>query len=253
MSDICFLAQGTGSYFRFLIPYALFALFHHPGACVEMIVDRPLLFSNTHKKELKVLRNTFGDASIIVRKNNHSNRNVHVGTYRFLHLPNTKKKYTYIGDVDIVILENIIPFHEGMLAKYGLPYSNIVRKGQKRLTGLHFVNTQRYYSQRFRMAANASLRPRVLDEFILFDMCKRLHGIIPTKNPAERPAHGIHMSPKRGMNKQMKLSIRPQQVKYMNHLVKNEPLFVKMMNISPETKSLVRNIRKQFELLQASK
>ena len=251
MNDICFVAQGTKQYQKFLIPFALFVLFHHQGACVEMIVDTPKLFNNQHAEELQLLRNIFGQQCVYVSKNQHCNPKFHAGVSRFLHIPVNKRKYTYIGDVDIIILENILPFHLNMLEKYKLPYSNIVRRSTRRLTGLHFVETKKYYTEQFKKVAKETTKQKrgKGDERILYGICQRLHGIISTSDPAERPDHGIHMSPNRGMTCKMKLTIPHDRFQYMNTLIENEIVFANMMKISSDTRKLVDDVRKQYALL----
>ena len=54
----------------------------------------------------------------------------------------------YIGDVDMFIVPEEVPLHEiheRHCTEIGLPYSNRVRGGQRRLTGLHFVQTAAYF------------------------------------------------------------------------------------------------------------
>lgn len=54
----------------------------------------------------------------------------------------------YIGDVDMFIVREDPPLHElheRHSDEIGLPYSNRVRTGQRRLTGLHFMRTRTYF------------------------------------------------------------------------------------------------------------
>lgn len=56
----------------------------------------------------------------------------------------------YIGDIDMFIVPEETPLHELHVrhsSEIGLPYSNRVRRGQRRLTGLHFVRTRAYYER----------------------------------------------------------------------------------------------------------
>lgn len=56
----------------------------------------------------------------------------------------------YIGDIDMFIVPEDTPLHEVHVrhsGEIGLPYSNRVRSGQRRLTGLHFMRTREYYER----------------------------------------------------------------------------------------------------------
>jgi hypothetical protein len=58
-------------------------------------------------------------------------------------------EYGYVGDVDFLILPEAESLHEGHLRhirKLGVPYSNVVRRGTRRLSGLHFFEVRPYFA-----------------------------------------------------------------------------------------------------------
>jgi len=98
--------------------------------------------------------------------------------------------YVYIGDIDILILENVTKPHLEHMQKTGLPFSNIRRKGKERLSGLHFTRADAFYP----LPDHFEGLPIHADEELLFKMVERHR--VGTPDPADnyRPLHGYHMS-----------------------------------------------------------
>lgn len=245
--SICFLSQGTGNYSRFLITYALFALYHNPGSCVEMIVDSPQSFKKNHNRELQLLQHEFGENSIVVRRKRKYipvYNGIMKGFVRFQEIPRMKRAYTYIGDSDIFILENILPFHKEMMDRFKLPYSNIQRKNRKRcLTGLHCVRTKDYYTENLCKILKTNFLHFKKDEKALYFVCSRTHGIVPTSDPKYRPSHGFHLSPHRGVGKRMKISCNHHVLSKIENLIKTVDIFKQMYSISPSFKSHIKRMK----------
>ena len=149
----------------------------------------------------------------------------------------SKAKYTYIGDVDILIFENILSDVNRMrqMEEFQLPYSDVIRPGSKRLTGLLLVKTSQFFSPIFKHQQTLFLQDKTkwktggkFDEKLLYRMCKKVHGLPPPplysssvgdgKNEKKglkvvestlssyRPVHGLHLSPNRGPSQKMKIS-----------------------------------------------
>lgn len=113
---------------------------------------------------------------------------------RFIVEPELYRKYVYIGDIDILITENILDKHYHVFDK-GLEYSNLVREGTKRLTGLHFCK----YSNQYPLPNVDDLIVRFSnDEELLYSIMERKRLIfsddVYKKIIRIRPIHGIHMS-----------------------------------------------------------
>lgn len=113
-------------------------------------------------------------------------------SYRFIVEPMIKREYVYIGDIDIMILENVFDKHSYIFEK-GLPYSNIVRVNSKKLTGLHFCR----YDKQYPLPNINDLIDSVFnDEDLLYAIMDRKGLIYPADEyrKIQRPVHGIHMS-----------------------------------------------------------
>lgn len=70
-----------------------------------------------------------------------------INSVRFVSEPKIKDDYTYINDIDIIVLDkNFYLGHIKNLKERNMIYDNIVRPNNKeRLSGLHFVKTDEYY------------------------------------------------------------------------------------------------------------
>jgi hypothetical protein len=106
----------------------------------------------------------------------------------------------YTGDIDLLIVRErpgLCEVHVAHSEEIQLPYSNRVRGGTRRLTGLHFVRTQAYYPNvrstmdRYRrQIANGSLR--LNDEELLYAMMEESVGL-PAKRGNFVVHHGMHL------------------------------------------------------------
>ena len=80
------------------------------------------------------------------------------------------------------------------MARNKQPYSNWVRPGTKRLTGLHFCRRDWQYPL---LLNNDLLDAPVSDEQLLYLLVERKLGFPPPEAESYRPVHGIHVSPNR--------------------------------------------------------
>ena len=205
---INFIASAVGKIYEEMIPpYIFFALSNNKNACVEVIVEDSDRFTKTYEKELAVIRSLRGDHFII--RNFSRPLTYHmVNTYRFFEVPTIKAKYTYICDIDIMLLESIVDkyLHTWPSSASGhLPYNNMVRRGKEKLTGVHFVITDKYYTNELKRNQELLYNsPFMIDEDILYNLCAMTFGL-PDLDYAYRPILGIHFSPNRGNGKIMDL------------------------------------------------
>lgn len=147
---------------------------------------------------------TTGDRKIIFRKVDFQPITLEDKTYRispnvvrFLTTPKVENPYVYIGDIDIITLEDIPEFHINQMEKFGMDYSNVVRPNSNppRLTGLHFTKWDSYYP----IPNREDLIKRGLlggDEAFLYELVKK-KSVINADVELVRPVHGIHCSPNR--------------------------------------------------------
>lgn len=106
----------------------------------------------------------------------------------------------YTGDIDLFIVAEtpgLCERHVAHCEQVELPYSNRVRGGYKKLSGLHFVRTNSYYPrvrphmERYRDRI-ASGTYRMHNEEMLYEMMEQSVGLprVPGKFPVH---HGIHL------------------------------------------------------------
>jgi hypothetical protein len=201
MYNINFLASAIGKIYEDMIPpYIFFALTTNKGAVVEVVVEDSNRFSKTYEKELDVIRSLRGDHFII--RNFSRPITYHTpNTYRFFEVPTIKAKYTYICDVDIMLLESIVDKYLDIWpsSSFGkIPYNNIIRKNETKLTGVHFVITDEYYTNELKKNQDVLYNsPIVQDEIVLYNLCAMTFGL-PDLEYTYRPILGIHFSPNRG-------------------------------------------------------
>ena len=218
--DILFFTCATGIYQNFVIPYIFFASRYNKSASFEVLVDDGDLFIERNKNSLRF----FSKNDIVVNIRTLPSMPVKPkmqNSYRFIIEPELQAEYVYIGDIDIMIVEEILPLHLHIFEE-NLPYSNIVRKGTKRLTGLHFVK----YSKQYPLPEISDLIESVTnDEELLYEIMCRKGMIYPPEvyERIERPQHGIHMS----LNRlpYFHLESRPDWGMYYRYLSKLSILF----------------------------
>lgn len=156
----------------------------------------------THHEALDKLRNLHPDAKILIKTGMYKEDglkrvifengiSVQSATVRFITNPTIRDKYTYISDIDIVSLDR--NFYEGHIRdmhEHGRTYSNIVRKGVARLSGLHFCETDKQYPLDLEGIDIAGW-----NEVILMEVTAKKQKL--DYETTWRPVHGIHMSANR--------------------------------------------------------
>lgn len=190
---ITFFTAAFEKHKIFIPLFIVSCLESHPEATVEIIVDN---IQNTPC--LKLLREFYGKEKILVYKTTQKyNSKLFGGTIRFTSIPKTKNQYTYITDIDIIIFDkNIQEIHCQYMKELNLFYSNIIRPGSKRLSGLQFLKTKEYYEIITFDKTEKTLknvRNVLNDENVLYEVLKQNYKLPPI-NFSKRPVHGIHMS-----------------------------------------------------------
>lgn len=185
-----FFTSATTPYWPFILPYATSVLAHNPDALVEVAVEDIDDFVKTACTGIAALESQFPD-QFHVRGGQFDI--IHSAAVRFLETPERMSQYTYIGDIDILVLEGgITDGHLRHMEQTGLPYSNLVRavRDRRRMSGLHFTRSDAYYPVRLPPEANELNN----DEEILLAMIEsRGIGLPPDDHPY-RPVHGLHLS-----------------------------------------------------------
>lgn len=193
-SKILFFTSATNFYNNFVTPYIYFAAKHNDSAAFEFIVDDLDSFCSKHEKSLVWLKKHLR-VKIQLRSSNELETKPAIdNSIRFIMEPKLKSEYVYIGDVDIIIFDDILSVHSPVFAA-GLPYSNVVRSGKKQLTGLHLCKSKTHYP----LGNIKDLVEKIKnDEELLYAIVER-KGLLHSENIRNnlgvgRPIHGIHLS-----------------------------------------------------------
>lgn len=193
-SDILFFTSATGFYENFVIPYVYFAEKSNPGSKFEFIVNNADKFLKKNSDSLIWLEENMHVKPIIRSRETFALQPQMENSIRFITQPTQISKYVYIGDVDIMIIDNILNWHKPIFDA-GLPYSNIIRKGTKKLSGLHLSKYFEYYPL---PDIEDLIQNTYNDEELLYKIVERKGNLYETELydalVKGRPVHGIHMS-----------------------------------------------------------
>jgi hypothetical protein len=187
---LTFCTAADTNYEFFVLPYLCSALTFNRDARAEVYVEPSSEFKTVNAGALRILRRHFGKR-FVIRHAIFEGRIPHV--VRFLEEPEEKTEFTYIGDVDILLLEPISEVHIEHMARTGLPYSNILRPGSDppRLSGLHFTRTDAFYPLKIPSYLDAK---RDGDEATLAHLVCAKGLRLPDPADTFRPVHGFHFS-----------------------------------------------------------
>lgn len=194
MTKLLILVYADKQYEDFVIPYIYYASEHNNDVKIEVILDHYEDFVARNSDGIDALKGIVGE-SFLLRQSSYSQSDVLPNTIRFLEVPRTQSEYIYIGDIDILILDDILGVHLPFVEKHNLPFSNAIRQSKdssspKRLTGLHLCKTNKYYplpdlSDIDLLSTN--------DEHVLYRIMLKKGLMIPD-SVTFRPICGIHMS-----------------------------------------------------------
>ena len=174
------------AYEPFVLPYMAGFLESNPGVYVEVGVEDADVFRSENQQAFELLRSRYGPSMDV------TTADFSVGaphSARFLNESQMKREFLYIGDIDIFILQEIMPQHLKIMKGLNLPYSNIIRKGRQALSGLHFTRTDAFYP-----IENIDGKIVNFDEAMLYQMILLKGHNLPPEDFQERPSHGFHMS-----------------------------------------------------------
>ncbi len=176
-------------YEPFILPFIASSLLHNPDSHIDIGVENAEETCSRYKAGLDYIQAHISGAFSLydVDFNAASPNNI-----RFLAPPKTRADFVYIGDIDILILESIAPWHIQHMKEMEQPFSNIKRAGKKALSGLHFSTWDALYPlPDLSSLANPRTYP---DEALLYEIITRLGHKTPRENKFHRPLHGFHMS-----------------------------------------------------------
>lgn len=184
-----FFTAVTRSYWPFVAPYAASVFIHNDDVRMELCVEDHAEFVITHKRVLRRIEQHF-PGRLHLRSGKFGKRPA--DAVRFLETPKRITEYTYIGDTDMLILEGgIAGKHIANMGRLGLPYSNILRRGDPcRLSGLHFTRSDAYYPLEVPKGWDVG-QP---GEITLCALVLAKGHLLPGPEVTWRPQHGLHLS-----------------------------------------------------------
>ena len=167
-------------------------------------------------------------------------------------------QYAYIGDIDIMIAkeqEDLFENHKLHAQTIGASFSNIIRPGAPRLSGLHFIDVVPYTN-----AVRAGVRElretlkqpiKIRNELLLYDLVKNseilpkslgwLCGVGGPQTPQYRPMHGVHLGQFRGDNTTYNSASKEEEQAYFKD-------FVKAFEESKELRRLIDVVHERVKL-----
>lgn len=255
--DLVFSSFVFGSYQKY-IPYYIYSICRtHPDSFTKVFIEKNL--EPNIQKSLSYLKNQgFGNFEVIELKATFETfkgfemKGGGIKTIiRYLIGEEYFKEfeYVYVGDIDILFLSetiNLLEFHKKQMRTLNLPFSNKVRLDNadrltKRLTGLHFFQTEAYFEKITpiisRIRSDSTYRTNYLkglrrDEEFLYKMNLEAFSFDPVSvSKAERPWHGLHLGITRG-NKDLDIgtieensSLNIDEIKYQLRKYLNDPIF----------------------------
>ena len=198
MAQTTFFTCANKAYEMFVLPYIASVLMHNDDARVEICLEDADEFVAENAEALAVISAGFGQGRVLLR----NSAWLHVAgtpgskappnSVRFLETPVETTQYTYIGDIDILVLESVTDKHLRRMAHTGRPYSNVLRTGSpagKALSGLHFTRSDVYYP--VRLPAEPDVQR---DEHLLYQLVAGRGLELPAPGDGWRPVHGYHLS-----------------------------------------------------------
>ncbi|MCP3032938.1 hypothetical protein LF817_16555 [Halobacillus sp. A1] len=209
---LCLVAFVYGSYTQYIPFYVYSILKSYPNYYVKIFVNKKL--SKVENDCLEMIRDRLS-SNFEIKENYFKEFDIDnlelseegKKAIRFL-IP--RKEFidfenVYFGDIDILIVNELPSLLEGHLKhceKTGLPYSNLVRKNSKRLTGLHFYKVKEYYDKMDEILDDYLMNKDKLvnqlleyrwDEEFLFDIVNDGIGTKGLSGNDYRPHHGFHI------------------------------------------------------------
>lgn len=190
-------ACANRKYEDFAPLYAASGLWTCPGAAVEIGLESAERFRAENGEAVAVLERHFpGRVAWSTVPWTRDGKRIKPHVVRFINQPTLHASHVYITDIDLILLDQgIVEAHLAFMARMGLPYSNSIRPGTDRMTGLHFTRWEAMYP--LPDLADLDLLRRN-DESVLHEICVRKG--LPLHDQWWRPVPGIHPSPNRSPN-----------------------------------------------------
>lgn len=202
MVQTTFFTCANKAYEMFVLPYITSVLVHNDDARVEICLEDADEFVAENAEALAIMGAGLGEGRFHLRNSTWLDvtgvpgNKAPPNSVRFLETPVEATQYTYIGDIDILVLESVTDKHLRRMAYTGRPYSNVLRAGSpagRALSGLHFTRSDVYYP--VRLPGEPDLQR---DEHLLYQLVAGRGLELPAPGDGWRPVHGYHLSLGRG-------------------------------------------------------
>lgn len=196
IGSLLFFTYADTKYDFFAVPYAYFALRNNPKARVEICLEDVQSFFSRQGEAVATLDKIFPGRALFRQSNVAlSHKNIVPNTVRFVEHPVWSSEFIYIGDIDLLVFDDVLQIHLRLIEENKIPFSNILRRehaesNAPRLSGLHFCRYSDYYP--LPKIEDLSLSV-VNDEHVLYEIMKRKGNMVPVEFQV-RPECGIHMS-----------------------------------------------------------
>lgn len=210
---LCFVAFVYGDYTKYIPFYIYSILKSYPNYFVKIFVNKRL--DPQEEKALELINrrlstnfeikedyfNQFDLERLNIPKEGKKAIRFLIPKHEFVDFENV-----YFGDIDILIVRenpDLLQTHLEHCNKVNLPYSNLIRKGEKRLTGLHFFKVDEYY-EKMDSLINSYLKDEEKliqtvskykwDEEFLYHIVEEGIGFGDLSKHPYRPHHGFHIA-----------------------------------------------------------
>ncbi len=217
MNDLCFATISYGQKYQAYLPlYIYSAQRAYPGSSVKVFVDELLpevladikILRLMDKGEIEIDTTFLNEVKYLEGfKGTGSCGSCMVSARWIIPPEKLPGKYVLITDADIFFLPeqpDLKRFHIERMERVGLPFSNVIRKGQRRMTGIHFFEKEPYYFYLKRILRNMNKAKAeryqagtATDEGFLYNIVehcfegKGFPGALIKET--ERPWHGLHL------------------------------------------------------------
>ena len=219
MNDRTLLYNCCDDEYTHFIPFhCAAALFSNENIDIEIGINLNKL-TNDEEEAIEKLKKMHPECKILIKYNFYKKTSRRLAIYnglkmwsnsvRFVSEPEIKNTYTYISDIDMMILmKNFYNYHINIMNQYGTIYSNWNRDVDRRcITGLHFCKTAEWYPIDI-----SGLRLDINDEHLLMQIAQKKTSI-NTQIP-RRPTCGLHFS--HGQNLKTQLTLTKKYVDELN-------------------------------------
>jgi hypothetical protein len=211
--EICFCVIVDKKYEKYIPYYSFFVLLAYPKSHIKILFFDKLSYSI--RMLLLKINKRFGNKVQVVEqyKPFSYKTKAELKFLRWL-IPFTfvkDFKYLFVGDVDILTIKEVpslLEIRKKELLEYDIPYSNRVRPTGDRLSGLHFIEVEKYYrkvlpqidkylkklkARTLRLHLNLTTKERS-NEHVLYELIKDSGmKFPPIEDDPTRFHHGLHI------------------------------------------------------------